>query len=84
MPLDRVVQLHVAGHSRLDNGLIVDTHGEAVRDGVYALLEHTLARTGPVPVLLERDQNFPSWAELHAELVRIHVIYERATGAAWA
>ena len=83
MPLERVVQLHVAGHSRLENGLIVDTHGEAVRDGVYALLEHTLARTGPVPVLLERDQNFPSFEELRAELSQIHAIYQRATGAEW-
>jgi uncharacterized protein (UPF0276 family) len=84
MPLERVVQLHVAGHSRLDNGLIVDTHGDAVVDGVYALLEYTLARTGPLPVLLERDQNFPSFDELLAELARIHAIYERAMGSTWA
>jgi uncharacterized protein (UPF0276 family) len=83
MPLERVVQLHVAGHSRRDNGLIIDTHGEPVLDSVYALLEHTLRRTGPLPVLLERDQNFPSFDELRAELQRIHAIYERATGATW-
>lgn len=83
MPLERVVQLHVAGHSRRDNGLIIDTHGEPVLDSVYALLEQTLKRTGPLPVLLERDQNFPSFEELRAELQRIHAIYERATGAAW-
>jgi uncharacterized protein len=83
MPVERVVQLHVAGHSRRENGLIVDTHGEPVRDDVYALLEHTLARTGPVPVLLERDQNFPTFAELRGELCRIHAIYQRATGATW-
>jgi hypothetical protein len=83
MPLERVVQLHVAGHSRLDNGLIIDTHGEAVRDDVYGLLEYALERTGPVPVLLERDQNFPSFDVLRAELARIHAIYQRATGATW-
>jgi uncharacterized protein len=84
MPLDRVVQLHIAGHSRRDNGLIIDTHGEPVRDAVYTLLEHTLRRTGPVPVLLERDQNFPSFEALRAELLELHAIYERATGATWA
>lgn len=81
MPLERVVQLHIAGHSQLDSGLIIDTHGEAVRDGVYELLAYTLARTGPVPVLLERDQSFPSFEELRAELRRIHEIYQRATEA---
>jgi uncharacterized protein (UPF0276 family) len=34
-------------------------------------------------VLLERDQNFPSFDELRVELRRIHDIYQRATGAAW-
>ena len=84
MPLERVVQLHVAGHSRQDGGLLIDTHGESVRDGVYELLEYTLQRTGPVPVLLERDQNFPSWAELRAELTRIDAIYQRAAAVTWA
>lgn len=83
MPMERVVQLHVAGHSRRDNGLIIDTHGEAVRDEVYALLEHTLRLKGQVPVLLERDQNFPSFDELRGELRRIDEIYRRATGTVW-
>jgi uncharacterized protein len=82
MPLERVVQLHVAGHSRR-NGLIVDTHGEAIRDEVYDLLEFTLQRTGPVPVLLERDQNFPSFDELRGELRRLDELYQRATGQMW-
>ena len=81
MPVERVVQLHVAGHSRLDSGLIIDTHGEAVKSDVYALLEYALARTGPRPVLLERDQGFPSWDELRAELEHIHAIYQRAMRA---
>lgn len=83
MPMERVVQLHVAGHSQRDNGLIIDTHGEPVLEPVYALLEHTLRLTGPIPVLLERDQNFPSFDQLYGELRRIHAIYERATGASW-
>jgi uncharacterized protein (UPF0276 family) len=84
MPMKRVVQLHVAGHSHGKHGLIIDTHGEAVRDEVYALLEHTLALTGQVPVLLERDQNFPSFDELRTELQRIDAIYQRTTGTTWA
>jgi uncharacterized protein (UPF0276 family) len=84
IPVERVVQVHVAGHSVRKDGLILDTHGEAVRDEVYALLEHALRRIGPVPVLLERDQNFPDFAELEAEVRRLDAIYTRATAASSA
>jgi uncharacterized protein len=80
IPVDRVVQIHVAGHSVRPDGLLLDTHGNAVRDEVYALLEHALRRIGPVPVLLERDQNFSDFSELASEVRRLHAIYERATG----
>lgn len=83
IPAARVVQVHVAGHSVRPDGVLIDTHGSAVRDEVYALLEHALRRIGPVPVLLERDQNFPDFAELAAEVRRLHAIYERATGDTW-
>jgi uncharacterized protein (UPF0276 family) len=83
MPMERVVQLHVAGHTQRESGLLVDTHGEAIRDEVYALLQHALQRSGPVPVLLERDQNFPDFAVLRQELSRLHDLYVRATGATW-
>lgn len=84
MPAERVVQIHVAGHSQREDGLIVDTHGAAVRDEVYALLEHVLERVGPVPVLLERDQSFPAFPELIGEVQRLDQIYQRAIGgAAW-
>lgn len=79
LPVERVVQLHVAGHFVRDDALIMDTHGEAVRPEVYDLLEYTLRKTGPVPVLLERDQNFPAWDELMAEVVHLDAIYRRAT-----
>jgi uncharacterized protein (UPF0276 family) len=84
MPAERVVQIHVAGHSQREDGLIVDTHGAEVRDEVYALLEHALRRIGPVPVLLERDQSFPPFHELIGEVKRLDEIYQRAVrGAAW-
>lgn len=82
LPKQRIVQLHVAGHFVRDDALIIDTHGEAIVPEVYELLEYTLRRTGPVPVLLERDQNFPPWEELMAEVARLHAIYRRATAQA--
>jgi uncharacterized protein (UPF0276 family) len=76
MPLERVVQIHVAGHDDSDPNLVIDTHAEAVKDDVYDLLAFALARTGPVPVLLERDDNFPSFDELSEEILRLHRIYQ--------
>jgi uncharacterized protein (UPF0276 family) len=82
IPVERVVQIHIAGHSVRPDGLIVDTHGEAVREEVYQLLEYTLKRVGKVPVLLERDQGFPAFSELIGEVRRLQTLYERAV-AAW-
>ena len=87
VPLERVVQMHVAGHERLDDEafahegaqLVVDTHGAEVCDPVLALLERALRRTGPVPVLLERDTNVPPFEELLAEVARLKAIWTRAT-----
>jgi uncharacterized protein (UPF0276 family) len=81
IPVERVVQIHVAGHLIRPDGLIIDTHGEAVRDEVFDMLDYTLRRTGPMPVLLERDQNFPDFALLAEEVKRLDAIYRAAVGA---
>jgi uncharacterized protein (UPF0276 family) len=82
MPLDRVVQIHVAGHDRSDPALLVDTHAEPVIEEVYALLAWVLERTGPLPVLLERDDRFPPWEELCDEIRRIDAIVRAAPARA--
>ncbi len=79
IPADRVVQIHVAGHFVREDGLRIDTHGEPVPDEVYQLLDYTLRRVGPVPVLLERDNNVPPLDELLAEVDELWRIYRRAT-----
>jgi uncharacterized protein (UPF0276 family) len=85
VPLERVVQVHVAGHEWFDEGpggtLIVDTHGADVCDPVLALLERVLPRIGPVPVVLERDQAIPSLSGLLAEVGKIRAAYDRAMTA---
>lgn len=70
----RVVYLHIAGHRRLAEDFIVDTHGEAVADPVWALLDHTYARLGVRPTLLERDYEIPPIAELLPELRHIEAL----------
>lgn len=82
MPADRVVQMHVAGHLLRDDGLRIDTHGEPIPDGVYDLLDYTLQRIGPKPILLERDNNIPPLDEQLEEIRRLAEIHTRAAEAA--
>lgn len=80
IPAERVVQIHVAGHFVRDDGIRIDTHGEPVPDDVYQLLDYALRKIGPVPVLLERDNNVPPLDELLAEVDELWKIYRSATG----
>ncbi len=88
-PLERVVQIHVAGHEwfaaderglgdrrepHAQGAMIVDTHGADVPDPVLALLGRVLGRTGQVPVVLERDQNVPALDALLEEVARIRCV----------
>ncbi|MCU0754459.1 MAG: DUF692 domain-containing protein [Xanthomonadales bacterium] len=77
LPAERVVAMHVAGHYVEAPDLIVDTHGAAVLDPVWRLLDAAYAHCGVHPTLLERDFNFPPLAELLAEVDRIAAIQAR-------
>lgn len=77
LPLERVVQIHVAGHKN-DSGQIIDSHGEAVIEPVFELLKYVLSKTDAKGILLERDQNFPHFSELMLELSQIRKIAEEA------
>lgn len=81
MPTERVVQIHVAGHHLRDDGIRIDTHGEAVPDDVFDLLHYALERVGPVPVLLERDNDIPPLDELLREVDRLWKVYRSALGS---
>lgn len=67
----RVVGMHVAGHFDESDSLRIDTHGASVKPQVWSLLAEAYARFGAQPTLLERDFNFPAFAELVAELQTI-------------
>lgn len=78
IPFDRIAQIHVAGHLVRPDGLRIDTHGQTSDDETRALLAEVLRRTGPVPVLLERDTDVPPFEELVDELLALRGIYETA------
>src|SRR6185437_11222135 len=44
IPVDRTVQMHVAGHKRIGD-YVIDTHGAALIEPVYQLLQYVLSKT---------------------------------------
>ena len=69
IPFDRVVQLHVAGHTNHGTH-IIDSHIGPVIDDVWRLAGEAWRRAGGVSVLLEWDAEIPSLEETHAEALR--------------
>lgn len=75
----RVVQLHLAGHSDYETHKI-DTHDQPICAEVFALYKEALKRFGPISTLIERDDNFPPFAELMNELDEVRRIAEAVHG----
>jgi uncharacterized protein (UPF0276 family) len=78
----RAVYLHVAGHFREAEDLLIDTHGAPVADPVWELLRLTYAHWGVLPTLLERDFNLPPLAELLAEVDQVRALQRGVTPVA--
>lgn len=78
LPLKSVAYIHMAGHEKVSDDLIIDTHGQAIIDPVYDLFEWTIDKLNPVPVLLERDFNIPEQEELQNELNQLkHIVTKK-------
>jgi uncharacterized protein (UPF0276 family) len=75
LPVGRVGQIHLAGHTKGEK-LFIDTHDHAICDDVWALYRHALTRFGTVPTLIERDDHIPPLEELVAESHRAKAIAE--------
>lgn len=81
LPLERVIQVHIAGH--LNKGkIIIDTHGESITNEVYKLLSELLKHCSPKAILLERDYNFPKFHKLLSEINEIRTIIKSVKKAA--
>jgi uncharacterized protein (UPF0276 family) len=73
VPVDRVVQFHLAGHTNHGDYLI-DTHDHAVIDPVWDLYAAALRRFGAVSTMIERDDHIPPLPELLQELEQARAI----------
>nr|WP_282563193.1 DUF692 domain-containing protein [Gymnodinialimonas phycosphaerae] len=69
IPFDRVVQMHLAGHTHCGDYLL-DTHDKPVTRGVWELFRLAWRRTGGASTLLEWDGDVPAFEDLHAEVLK--------------
>ena len=76
IPRDRVVQMHLAGHTNKGTH-ILDTHSDYVIDKVWELYRYTHRRLGGVATLLEWDANIPSFEIVHGEALKARKFREQ-------
>ena len=82
-PAVHVGEVHLAGHAEIDGGvgdrLLVDAHDRTVDAAVWDLFRRLVSRIGPVPTLIEWDNDIPEWRTLMSEARRAEQVM-RATG----
>ena len=80
IPVERVHQFHLAGHS--DKGTFLhDTHDQPIVDPVWDLYAQALRRFGQVSTLIEWDDHIPPFAAVHAAALHAKAIYEATRNA---
>ena len=77
-PLEHVREIHLAGfaedHDSDGSALLIDAHDRPVADRVWALYRHVVACTGPIPTLIEWDNDVPAFSVLAAETARAQAV----------
>ncbi len=80
-PLEHVGEIHLAGHAEQDDGeghtLLIDSHDGPVADAVWKLYEIVVRQCGPIPTLVEWDNDVPDWPVLKAESAAARAILDR-------
>ena len=79
VPHERIVQVHVAGHTNLGK-YIVDTHRGPVIEPVWDLYRETIELAGPVSTIVEWDDEIPPLDVVLAEAERARGIRDDALG----
>lgn len=80
-----VGEVHVAGHTvrRIgERDIRIDDHGSAVTNDVWELADRAIAKTGPLPVLVERDNDIPPLSDLLAEAAHAQDLIDTSRGKA--
>src|SRR5262249_42277906 len=85
LPAAAIGEMHLAGHSvrQLADGasLRIDDHGSSVADEVWSLYAEALRCFGPIPTLIEWDNNIPPLEVLLAQARHADKLIERENEA---
>ena len=80
-PLEKIGEIHLAGHAEQDDGeghvLLIDSHDGPVADPVWKLYEIVIGQCGPIPTLVEWDNDIPDWPVLKSEAAAARAILDR-------
>ena len=70
VPAEFIGEIHLAGHAEDPDPasrLVIDSHDQPIAGDVWRLYRRLVARVGPQPTLIERDDNVPSFDALMVE-----------------
>ena len=85
LPVHAAGEIHLAGFAQefdaAGDRLLIDSHGAPVARAVWELYRFTLKRTGPLPTLIERDNDIPAFAVLFAEAQQAEILLQETAGA---
>ncbi len=80
IPVERILQIHIAGHTNYGD-YIIDTHVGPLSDPVLKLYRETIRRAGPISTLLEWDDQIPEFSRLEHEVARIETFLAQGLAA---
>ncbi len=87
LPGEAIGEIHLAGFAEdrdaAGNRLLIDHHGSAIDESVWALYERTVGRLGPRPTLIERDNDLPALAVLEEEALHARKVQRASANARW-
>ena len=79
-PVEAVGEIHVGGHAPdVDDAgrpLLIDAHDREVDAAVWTLYARAVERSGPLPTLVEWDNDVPAWPGLFAEARRAGAVLD--------
>jgi len=82
MPWRAAGEIHLAGFARdvdaAGDALLIDSHGAPIERAVWELYRHALALTGPLPTLIERDNEIPAFQVLFSEARKAELLLSMA------
>lgn len=80
-PIRYIGEIHLAGHAEIADGgggrLLVDAHDREVADAVWDLYRRLVERTGPLPTLIEWDNEIPEWNALAQQARRAQTVMKK-------